>query len=302
MFTQSQTGCVWKTPFCKSGHICSCMVPYGRVCRDFVHELTKLFLSYGEAGALEGIAIKAAMLMCALILQKPHAQSSSRDLSNCLQRDLSLWIQGDIDALLCEGRTIQHRLLTRSGSRQNSNDHRFNRHFVECMLHGNVRSALNLLTSEQSGVPNSPISPDNPSWLVLDELKKKHPVGRPASPGVLLPPPAQDLASHPVIFDALDGFAIRSAALWTRGAAGPSGLDAHGWRRLCTSFQRASNDLCEGLASVARRLCTSFVDPAGIVGLVASRLIALDKNPGVRPIGVGEVVRRIISRVILSVV
>ena len=138
--------------------------------------------------------------------------------------------------------------------------------------------------------------------MVLDELKKKHPVGRPASPEVLLPPPAQDLASHPVIFDVLDGSAIRLAALRTRGAAGPSGLDAYGWRYLCTSFQIASNDLCEGLASVTRCLCTSFVDPTGIVGLVASRLIALDKNPGVCPIGVGEVVRRIISRTILSVV
>ena len=78
------------------------LVPYGRVGRDFVHELAKLFLSYGEAGALEGsgIAIKAAMLMCALVLQKPHSQSSSHDLSNCLQRRLSLWNQGDIDALL----------------------------------------------------------------------------------------------------------------------------------------------------------------------------------------------------------
>ena len=271
------------------------LVPYGR---DFVHELAKLSLSYGEAGAV-------AMLMCALLLQKPHSQSSSRDLSNCLQRRLSLWNQGDIDALLIEGRTIQHRLLTRFGSRQNSDNHHSNRHFVECMLYGNVRSALNLLTSEQSGVPlqlNSPVSPDNPSWLVLDELKKKHPVGRPASPEVLLFPPAQASSSHPIIFYVLEGSAICSAALRTGVAAGPSGLDAHGWRRLCTSFHRASNDLCKGLASVARRLCTSFMDPAGIVGLVASRLIALDKHPGVCPIGVGEVVRRIISRAILSVV
>ena len=100
------------------------LVPYGRVGRDFVH--ATLFLSYGEAGALEGIAIKAAMLMCALLLQKPHSQSSSRDLSKCLQRHLSLWNQGDIDALLSEGCTIQHRLLTHSGSRQNSDDHRSN--------------------------------------------------------------------------------------------------------------------------------------------------------------------------------
>ena len=92
------------------------------------------------------------------------------------------------------------------------------------MLHGNVRSALNLLTSEHSGAPlqlDSPASPDNPSWLVLDELEK-NPVGRPVSSEVLLPRPVQDLVFHPVIFDALDGSAICSAALRTRGAACPS--------------------------------------------------------------------------------
>ena len=99
------------------------------------------------------------------------------------------------------------------------------------MLHGTVRSALNSSTSEHSGVPlqlDSPVSPDNPSWLVLNELKKKCPVGRPVSSEVLLPPPVQDLAFHPIIFVVLDGSAICSAALRTRGAAGPSGLDAHG--------------------------------------------------------------------------
>ena len=282
------------------------LVPYGCVGRDSVHDLAKIFLSYGEAGAFEPIAIKAAMLMCALLLQKPHSRMSGRDLASCLQRRRSLWNQGDIDALLIEGHTIQHQLLSHSGSCQKfDDDHHISRHFVECMLRGNVRSALNSITCEQSGVPlrlDSPVSPDNPSWLVLDELKKKHPIGRPASLAVLLPPPAHDSPFHPVIFDVLDGAAIHSAALQTKGAAGPLGLDAYGWRRLCTSFQGASNDLCDGLASVARRLCTSYVDPAGIAALVAGRLITLDKNPGVRPIGVGEVIRRIISKALLSVV
>jgi len=38
---------------------------------------------------------------------------------------------------------------------------------------------------------------------------------------------------------------------------------------------------------VAKRLCTSYVDPGGIDALVAGRLIALNKCPGVRPIGAG---------------
>ena len=83
------------------------------------------------------------------------------------------------------------------------------------MLHGNIKFVLNLLnTSEQSGVPLSldrPVSPDDPSWLVSDELKKKHPVGKCASSEVLLPP--RDSTFHPVVFDVLDGAAIRSATL-----------------------------------------------------------------------------------------
>ncbi len=79
----------------------------------------------------------------------------------------------------------------------------------------------------------------------------------------------------------------------TKGAAGPSGIDTQGWRRLCTSFKSASHDLCRALASVAKRICTSLVDPKGC------RLIALDKRPGVRPTGICETPRRIIAKAIL---
>ena len=86
------------------------------------------------------------------------------------------------------------------------------------------------------------------------------------------------------------------------GSAWPSGLDAYGWRRLCTSFKGASGELCHSLALVARRVCTSFVDPKSISPLLACRLIALDKNPGVRPIGIGDTVRRILAKAVLSVI
>ncbi|KAL5467222.1 hypothetical protein EMCRGX_G031422 [Ephydatia muelleri] len=68
------------------------------------------------------------------------------------------------------------------------------------------------------------------------------------------------------------------------------------------SFQRASTDLCNSLALVARKICTTYVDPQGLAALTANRLIALDKCPGVRPIGVGEIVRRIISKAVLFVI
>ena len=108
-------------------------------------------------------------------------------------------------------------------------------------------------------------------------------------------------APHSVIIEQIDGLLIRSIALRTQGAAGPSGMDAPGWRRLLSSFHKESNGLCEAVAMVGRRICQHFVDPAGLSAFTACRLVALDKCPGVRPVGIGEVVRRILGKAILTV-
>ena len=280
------------------------VVPFGKAGKEFVQELTCLFHCYGEKSALECIALKVAMLFCTLLLQKSRVSASSKDIINCLQRRLPLWKQGNIDDLLLEGRTAQHRLsnVAPAGDR----NERLTCSFVSHMLRGNVRAALALFdTMDYPGAPlhlSDPVSPDNPSWSVLDELQAKHPSGQPASEEALLSPSSSTTSFHPVVFDALDGVAIRCAALRTRGAAGPSGVDAFCWRRLCTSFRQTSVDLCSSLALVARRLCTEVVDPSGLSAFVACRLIALDKCPGVRPIGVGEVVRRIVGKAVLATV
>ena len=88
----------------------------------------------------------------------------------------------------------------------------------------------------------------------------------------------------------------------THGAAGPSGIDADAWRWMCTAFSEASDLLCDALAASARRLATEHVDPVTLEAYVASKLIPLDKDPGVRPIGIGEVVRRIIGKAILALI
>lgn len=56
------------------------------------------------------------------------------------------------------------------------------------------------------------------------------------------------------------------------------------------------------LQLILKKLCTTYVDPRGVAPLTASRLIALDKCPGVLPIGVGETSRRIIGKAILAVI
>ena len=51
----------------------------------------------------------------------------------------------------------------------------------------------------------------------------------------------------------------------------------------------------------ACRLCTKFISPYVLASFLSCRLIALDKCPGVRSIGVGEVARRIIAKAALSI-
>ena len=69
----------------------------------------------------------------------------------------------------------------------------------------------------------------------------------------------------------------------------------------CKSFKKSGSDLCTAIATMTRRLCTEYMDPLSTEATLANRLIPLDKGEGaVRPIGVGEVIRRIIAKCVIS--
>ena len=93
------------------------------------------------------------------------------------------------------------------------------------------------------------------------------------------------------------------AAQLTKGCSGSSGLDADGWRHILTSsgYGDAGNDLRVAIAAVTRSLCIETVNDNSIKLLMASRLIPLNKMPGLRQIGVGEVLRRVTRKVAMSV-
>ena len=266
-------------------------------------ELSRLFRAYSEPSALEPIALKAISVLSVLALQKPSSKPKTKELNACLERRMAAWAKGDINSLLEEGRCLQKRLP--QGAPRPSSQQNLARTFSNLMFKGKTSAALDLICSKGNSTilhANDPAIKDDPnSPSVLDVLNSKHPTARLASEDALLSPHQEPPTIHPVIFDRIDAGSIRFAALSTKGAAGPSGLDAYCWRRLCTSFHSISHDLCHSSALFARRLSTSFVDPKGLTSYLACRLIALDKCPGVRPIGICETVRRIVTKAILYV-
>ena len=131
------------------------------------------------------------------------------------------------------------------------------------MFQGKCNSAVSILVEDKNsgGVLNE--NDKLPSGeIVSDVLCEKHPKAQGLNQEALIAQPTPPTTPNAVVFDCLDADLIYHVAKQTKGSAGPSGLNAHAWRKLCCSFSDASDDLCQALASVARRLlhsvCTSI--------------------------------------------
>ena len=217
-----------------------------------------------------------------VLLQKPSRISKSRDHIECLERRLMVksWKDGDIQTLLHEGKTIQRRLQTFHNTNPSTKNSSVVRSFTKLMLEGKCKAAINLLTESTRGgcLKLHTVIPSEHSeqFTVLDALlEKRHPAKQPASQDIILMNRSTPPTPHPIIFDSINASTIRAAALHTDGSAGPSGIDARGWRRLCSSFHSSSTDLCHSLALMARHLCSSFVDPQSLAPFLSCHLIAL---------------------------
>ena len=280
-------------------------VPSGSMGKKFVAELSRLFEAYTTESGLESIALTAAMTLPALMLQKPHAKSKVQEHTACLKRRMSLWEKGDIDELIKEGRAIQRSLLSSRPPKNVGDDAKVARKFSKLMMEGKVRAALQLLNNETRSAPlmlDDVVEECGKS--VRDILKEKHPHPKPPHPDVILSNDSTTANNdfHPIVFDSITAESIRKSTLLTEGSAGPSGMDALCWRRLCTAFGEKSNQLCSAIATFAKRICNSYVDPTCLRAYTSCRLVPLDKCPGVRPVGVGEVVHRIVGKAVMKVV
>ena len=68
------------------------------------------------------------------------------------------------------------------------------------------------------------------------------------------------------------------------------------------NYGDSSTHLRSALAEVIKKQCKEEINNESLEVLLACRLIPLDKRPGLRPIGVGEVLRRISGKLVMSVV
>ena len=158
----------------------------------------------------------------------------------------------------------------------------------------NVNGALKLLANSMS---NGILPLSN---ITLDLLKRKHTEPREPSSETLLQGPFRPI--HPVAYDDISETLVMQAAMLTKGGSGPSLLNADGWRRILTSWQfgNSSCNLRKAFANFIRKLCSEALQyTQSLEAFTANRLIPLDKNPSLKPISVGEVLRRIAGNAVM---
>ena len=97
---------------------------------------------------------------------------------------------------------------------------------------------------------------------------------------------------------------ILKAATLTKGGSGPSGLDADGWQGSIASreFGTSSTGLRKTFAQLIKKVSIEELEtPTSLETLTVCRLVPIGKKPGLRPIGVGEVLRRIAENIIMMI-
>ena len=172
--------------------------------------------------------------------------------------------------------------------------------FTRLMLQGKIRPAVIWLTERVGGVldPGEKMSSDT-DMSVLDMLKLKHPDSKVPSQLALYKCKDDEI---PVWEDVeVNGSHVLQVARMIQGGAGPGGSDSTHWQDSLMRFGAHSERLRESVAELIKGLANSIIPWQEIRALMANRLIALDKCPGVRPVGIGEALRRILGKVMVMV-
>ena len=271
-------------------------IPGGSVGRKYVDSLTQE-VSHLSSGNYPSDRV---IVFSSVILQRDRMVRKGQDVRRVLARRLSMWSNADYDLLVQEAIRCDKSLKYKH--KFDDDESHLVSVFTKLMLQGKVRAAVRWISEHSKGnvlLPSDQTEIQGPQGdiikvSVLEALKMKHPDSK-------IPPNSAILKydTLPLFEDVeITGGHIQYVASKIQGSAGPGGCDANHWQDALLRYGAHSEHLRDSVASLTRRLSNTIVPWDDIRSLVASRLIALDKQPGVRPIGIGETLRRLLSKTV----
>jgi hypothetical protein len=172
------------------------------------------------------------------------------------------------------------------------------RKYNSMVLYGKLRAAVRFATDRGGGgvlLPQD--SCTKTGWPVMEVLRSQHPDTR--------IPDLED--PHCIAFEHYNEVLVeipmdctsedlKTLALRMGGSAGPSSFHAVMLRNCLLRYGRASGKLRQELANWGEWLSNESPPWAAYRALVSQRLVALDKQPGVRPVAIGEIWQQCIAK------
>ncbi|KAL3826902.1 hypothetical protein ACHAXA_000870, partial [Cyclostephanos tholiformis] len=163
------------------------------------------------------------------------------------------------------------------------------------VLGGKVLAAVRMVTNRGTGGPYRPTNLDSKSGRpVIDVLWEKHPD--------CVVPSEWDFDAYPDAADLLDTMpvycyeeCVAKAAACLTGGAGPCGVEAEMLKHWLLCYSAPSELLRKAMAKWVDWLGNGSPPYAAYHAVKMVRTVALDKYPGIRPLGVGEVWMRLRS-------
>jgi hypothetical protein len=259
-------------------------VPRGRIGRRFLATLTREFRGVRQRHWNS----ERPLVYAAVILQASPGVRRARNIRRRLERRMDCWDQGHFTALIDDSKA-EMKANARPRNRQ-ADPEVTARAFDARVLTGR-RSAVRHLTSREGGGVLQPADLCTKSGRpVVEVLREKHPdLREPPSVG------APDGAFEPYARGApavvpvdVTATTVETVAAKLSGAAGPGGVDAADLWNWLLRFGVESDDLREEMAAMTAWLANMHPPWAAYRALMACRLVALEKQPGVRPVGIGE--------------
>ncbi len=270
--------------------------PQSKLGRDIVKTLAEEFQGVRERKWNS----EKALLFPIIILRKPHQKLTTKEIKSRLRFRLQQWKQGNFIALATDTITEAFQYHTSKSPNLDIDDklHIFN----QLVYHGKLREALRFLTNEHD--ENTILQPNDidpkTGKSVLEVLKSKHPPLR-----------IQDITQNQFKLDEYEYIPqplaiqineedVKTMASNLHGSGGPTSLDSSLLSDLLLRYGTSSTLFRYEMAQWTEWLANDSPPWAAYRATMATRAVAFNKFPGVRPLSIGESYRRLWARLIIS--
>ena len=269
-------------------------LPNGRWAHRFLTTLTDLW-----AGVIQRRwNSERPLVFQAVILRRVRGITRFHDVKPIVWNRLDAWDAGRYVALV---KGVEEAYLDSSGGgrrvevRRQDDATSLARRYDAMVLGGKVRAAVRMVTDRGTGGPYRPNDLDSKSGRpVIDVLRDKHPD--------CVVPSEEAFDAYPDADDLLDTMpvycfeeCVAKAAARLSGGAGPCGVEAEMLKHWLLRHGAHSERLRAVMADWVVWLSNGSPPYAAYRAVNTVRTVALDKRPGVRPLGVGEVWMRLWS-------